>query len=125
MTLGQPSNLQSALSLPADVYERLKNCPVSLRRRAAPGRAPRGSVILIAPVVGLYPPLDASLAHLQTLFERAPSGDAETGAPSGLRVLAQIDRTYILATDGSALVLVDQHAAHERLVLERMRRRNP
>ena len=46
--------------------------------------------------------MDASLAHLQTLFERAPSGDpAETGAGSGLRVLAQIDRTYILATDGS------------------------
>ena len=65
--------------------------------------------------------MDASLAHLQTLFERAPSGDeAETGAPSGLRVLAQIDRTYILATDGSALVLVDQHAAHERIAYERI-----
>ena len=65
--------------------------------------------------------IDASLAHLQTLFERVPAGDpAETGAQSGLRVLAQIDRTYILASDGSALVLVDQHAAHERIAYERI-----
>lgn len=65
--------------------------------------------------------IDASLAHLQTLFERVPADDpSETGAQTGLRVLAQIDRTYILATDGRALVLVDQHAAHERIAYERI-----
>ncbi len=40
---------------------------------------------------------------------------------SALRVLAQIDRTYILATDGTAIVLIDQHAAHERIVFEQLR----
>ncbi len=34
---------------------------------------------------------------------------------------AQIDKTYIVAEAGDGLVIVDQHAAHERLVLERMR----
>ena len=35
-----------------------------------------------------------------------------------LRVLAQLDDTFVLATDGRALVLVDQHAAHERVAFE-------
>lgn len=39
---------------------------------------------------------------------------------SQLRVLAQIDLTYFLATDGRALVLIDQHAAHERVAYERI-----
>ena len=38
----------------------------------------------------------------------------------GLRVLAQVDRTYLLATDGEAVVLIDQHAAHERIVYEQL-----
>jgi DNA mismatch repair protein MutL len=37
-----------------------------------------------------------------------------------LRVLAQVDRTYLLATDGEAVVLIDQHAAHERVVYEEL-----
>ena len=35
-----------------------------------------------------------------------------------MRVLAQLDRTFILASDGEALILVDQHAAHERIAYE-------
>ncbi len=41
-------------------------------------------------------------------------------AGGGLRVLAQVARTYILATDGAAVVLIDQHAAHERIVFEQL-----
>jgi DNA mismatch repair protein MutL len=77
-----------------------------------------GSAVTVSAAPGS---IDASLAHLQTLFERVPADDpSETGAQTGLRVLAQIDRTYILATDGHALVLVDQHAAHERIAYERI-----
>jgi DNA mismatch repair protein MutL len=40
-----------------------------------------------------------------------------------LRILAQLDDTFILATDGTALVLIDQHAAHERVAYEAIMRR--
>ncbi|HTD37878.1 MAG TPA: hypothetical protein VK669_10220, partial [Candidatus Limnocylindrales bacterium] len=45
----------------------------------------------------------------------------EIGTPGQtVRVLAQIDRTFILASDGDAVVLIDQHAAHERIVFEQL-----
>jgi DNA mismatch repair protein MutL len=65
---------------------------------------------------------------------RAQEATAEPAAPAGprfdvappprpLRILAQLDATYVLATDGNALILVDQHAAHERVAYETIARR--
>ena len=52
----------------------------------------------------------------------APEREAERGQfPLGV-ARGQVARTYIVAEAEDGLVLVDQHAAHERLVLERMRR---
>ncbi len=61
--------------------------------------------------------MDGALAHLQTLFEHA---EVAQPASSGVRVLAQVNGTFIVATDGQTLVLVDQHAAHERVAYERI-----
>jgi DNA mismatch repair protein MutL len=60
----------------------------------------------------------------------APAGRAEAAveaAPAAAQhplgiARGQVARTYIVAEAEDGLILVDQHAAHERLVLERMRR---
>ncbi len=60
-----------------------------------------------APSARAEPAVDAPAAH----------GEFPLGVARG-----QVARTYIVAEAEDGLVIVDQHAAHERLVLERMRR---
>src|SRR3954453_832027 len=66
------------------------------------------------------------VAEAAKLFDQAPAARAHAAAepvPSyplgGAR--GQVAATYIVAEAEDGLVIVDQHAAHERLVLERMR----
>ncbi|MBV8333669.1 MAG: DNA mismatch repair endonuclease MutL [Candidatus Eremiobacteraeota bacterium] len=72
--------------------------------------------------------VDAGLAHVASLFEHV-RGDPDDVPGHRTRVLAQLHRTFIVATDGDALLLVDQHAAHERIayeaIVDRARRAAP
>jgi len=49
-------------------------------------------------------------------FSQQPVTDYPLGVARG-----QLHNTYIIAQTGTGIVIVDQHAAHERLVLERMK----
>jgi len=66
------------------------------------------------------------VAEAQRLFTEAPAARAEPAVepvptyPLGV-ARGQVAATYIVAEAEDGLVIVDQHAAHERLVLERMR----
>lgn len=52
----------------------------------------------------------------------APAADAPVGGKRlpALRVLGQVSQAYIIAEGPDGVYMVDQHAAHERIVLERM-----
>lgn len=109
----------------SDVRLRHGDRVVSLVKHAIETGLRRGAVERLERSISLAPPLRSSPGagpvESAELVWSAQSFIPETAAePAGLRVLAQIDRSFILATDGSAVVLIDQHAAHECIVYEQL-----
>jgi DNA mismatch repair protein MutL len=93
--------------------------PASLGLASAALAAPAGLAEpprLFTELPPAFPP--AFAAPAQALQPMAPQpGQFPLGAARG-----QVAATYIVAETDDALILVDQHAAHERLTLERMNR---
>ncbi|MXO73825.1 DNA mismatch repair endonuclease MutL [Altererythrobacter aerius] len=77
---------------------------------------------------GVHEPASAWRAHEDATLA-VPLGRAEEAAPMPADAAdyplgvarGQVAQTYIVAEASDGLILVDQHAAHERLVLERLR----
>lgn len=69
----------------------------------------------------LQAPLDMGIEpSADTAAAREPMSEAGLDRPLGA-ARAQLHETYIVAETRSSVVIVDQHAAHERIVLERMK----
>ena len=83
--------------------------------------AGRGGVAVMEAAAAFQSPF-AATAEPSARLEPAPEGDNVVAAndyPLGV-ARGQLHETYIVAQTANGIVIVDQHAAHERLVMERM-----
>jgi DNA mismatch repair protein MutL len=62
-----------------------------------------------------------SAVPMSVRMEEAPVVEAAPDTPLGI-ARAQLHETYVVAQTADGIVIVDQHAAHERLVYERMKK---
>jgi len=89
--------------------------PRDLVGRAA--EAPEGALVFERPMQGAFSlPLRA--------HDAADNGPLPSAAPQffgALNYIGQIHRTYLVCEANDALVLIDQHAAHERVVYGRLK----
>ena len=86
---------------------------------------PRPSPGLLREAAALYEPSQRGFIDAPPLARpldqpQAPPPNAER-FPLGV-ARGQVHNTYIVAQTGDGIVIVDQHAAHERLMLDRMQR---
>jgi DNA mismatch repair protein MutL len=125
---------QTPLPLPEPVRPTLALPPPQAASPGMQGASPgaRGADLArIAPAEGL-PPASAregsspALAvGAETVSTQGPaSAPSATGpVPETFRFLGVLGKLYVLMENASGLVLVDQHAAHERILFEEMQRR--
>jgi len=73
-----------------------------------------------APIRPFFQPQPA-VVSMPTITAEEPARSVDRGYFSRLAIIGQFHASYILCQDGSDLVIIDQHAAHERVAFERLK----
>jgi DNA mismatch repair protein MutL len=103
-----------AVARSAGLTPRVEDESAAVLRREDGGQQPsRQEDSEVQPPVAL-PPLNSAAGIVR--------GVAPAQLTPDIRPLGQLEESYILATDAEGLLLIDQHAAHERVLFDKYRR---
>ncbi len=109
-------SVQSVASAAPEVGDAWSRPPYAMA-----GRAQQQASLGVAQPVAEYLSMLAPMTPLTALPTDAHNATAQDDQPLGF-ALAQIHGVYILAQNAAGMVLVDMHAAHERIVYEKLKR---
>ena len=124
----EPSFLSAALSSPVQVLERTVKAPEAapVIPKAEPvAPAPKEAPAPLTPVPEEeHFPLGRKAASAPTKLTPAPEPESQQvlSIPEvPFRVIGETMDTYILVEQGESLLLIDKHAAHERVLFEKLK----
>jgi len=113
-----PTKLEVRFLNAAGVFDAVRQALVQTLQSSSPLRSAADTRLRFEGAIGGgIPPAalpEVAPPDLSLLAEAAPSGSSTQKA----KALGQIDHTYILIAESDSLLVIDQHAAHERVAYE-------